>query len=68
MKNKNKCRHINRVSIEHKGKIIGSPSIGQCENDSLPGMVFCSEHATRDAMGYWIEQLAEKINKLGGTI
>jgi hypothetical protein len=31
-------------------------------------MVYCGDHADKDAMAYWIKKLAEKIEELGGEV
>jgi len=57
-----KCQKVFRAPI-HSSVTIGSPSVGKCENDALPGMLFCSEHATRDAMDMAIKILVRELKK-----
>lgn len=51
-----KCNHIDRVPL-HPSVKIGGPSAGQCENDVLPLLVVCEEHARPEAVRMAMEQL-----------
>lgn len=64
---KNQCSHINRVAV-HSSIKCGGASIGRCENECLPGMVVCWEHATREALVYAVRLYAKQVLELGGNI
>lgn len=55
-----KCTYEHRVQL-HPSHRIGGARVGHCTRDALPGMVFCHEHANRQAMGLWIRQLSERL-------
>ena len=64
---KRQCNHITRVAI-HSSIKFGGASIGRCENECLPGMVVCWEHATREALVYAVKLYAKQVEELGGKI
>lgn len=65
--NKNLCDHIDRVAV-HPSIKFGGASIGKCEREVLPGMTCCAQHATREALGYWIRELAKRLAKHGERV
>jgi hypothetical protein len=44
--------------------VIGAPSIGQCEREALPRLLFCSDHADRDVMAMLIHDLHSELCKV----
>jgi hypothetical protein len=45
-------------------KIGGRVSLGQCENECVPDLVFCYEHASREAMEMVIVSCKKEIEQL----
>jgi hypothetical protein len=45
-------------------KIGGCVSLGQCENECVPDLVFCYEHASREAMEMVIVSCKKEIEQL----
>lgn len=60
---KNRCNHINRVAV-HPSVVVGGASLGQCENQALPLLVKCVEHADRDAIKIAMEQMDKELQQL----
>ena len=58
-----RCNHIYRVKV-HESVVIGGASVGRCENEALPGMTKCIEHAGREAMGMAIVMRDAKISEM----
>lgn len=56
-----RCSHIFRSGSLHPSiKIGGGVSMGQCENECLPGFTVCHEHANRDSLVYQVEWLSKQ--------
>lgn len=58
-----KCTYVHRVSV-HPSIKVGGASLGRCENDTLPGMTVCWEHADREAMAYHIRYLSKRLDAM----
>jgi len=62
-----KCRHVNRVSV-HPSVVIGGASLGQCENEVVPGLVMCFEHADKEALSMLAQERRIENEKLKAKI
>ena len=58
-----KCCHVDRVSI-HPSIKIGGSIVGECKNKVAPGMNCCWEHATKEALIYYVQTLLKENSKL----
>ena len=58
-----RCSHINIVSV-HPSVKIGGASIGQCQNECIPGLVVCAKHADKEALVILVKQLLKRIKEL----
>lgn len=51
------CSHIYRSGQLHPSiKIGGGASLGRCLSDVFPGLLFCFEHATKDALAHLVRR------------
>ncbi len=62
-KRENRCQYIHRVSV-HPSIVIGGVGIGRCNNEALPGMLYCYIHTTREAMAMYIRSLYYELQQI----
>lgn len=62
-----KCRFVKRASV-HPSVVIGGASLGQCENEVVPGLVMCFEHADKEALSMLAQERLIEIEKLKARI
>lgn len=55
-----KCNHIFRVPVYENL----SCSLGQCNNEALPGLVCCLDHAHKETLWLYIQMLLKEIEQL----
>ena len=58
-----KCNFINRVSV-HKSVTVGGASLGQCKNETAPGLTCCWDHAVRETLVMYIKMLLKEKEQL----
>ena len=63
-----KCNHVNRVPLVlSRGQtVIGGVSVGTCQNEVLPGLVVCFEHATKDTLAMLVSSVLQDYEKATG--
>jgi hypothetical protein len=59
---KDQCSYINRLPVHPS--IRAGVSTDQCENECVPGLNVCLDHANKDALWMMIQSLNNKIKKL----
>lgn len=60
-----KCNKTTRLSV-HPSVKIGGATIGKCQNECLPEMTVCWEHASREALVMHIEDLYKRLQGTKG--
>jgi len=60
-----KCNHIFRSGPLHPSiKIGGTVSMGQCEKERFPELVFCFEHADKEAIALVAKSALAALKKV----
>lgn len=58
-----KCNYTKTVSV-HPSVKIGGATVYECNNDTVPGMTVCYEHANKEALVYYIQTLLKENKDL----
>lgn len=56
----NVCGKAMRLTV-HDSVVVGGASVGACENECLPTMTVCEEHATPDAVRMLAQHLSKEL-------